>query len=84
MSSVERSVKLSPPSYPQPIEVLRSEGLTCGCCHGNGWFWREARGEYEKKPCPVCKGSGTVDAVVTIEWNPNVKHINNNDYEEND
>ena len=36
---------------------------------GNGYFWEDGI-EPVKKPCPVCNGSGKLDAEITIEWKP--------------
>lgn len=49
-------------------ESLLSPGHKCSYCHGNGWFWREDLHERMKADCPVCNGSGKLDAVITIEW----------------
>lgn len=53
-------------------ETIVSRGHRCEYCHGNGYFWDEDdHRERYKSECPVCKGSGKVDAVVTIEWKAN-------------
>nr|DAE14020.1 MAG TPA: DnaJ-like protein [Myoviridae sp. ctYzH9] len=50
-------------------EVLESRGHACSYCQGNGYFWQEnVYRERYKQECPICKGSGRLDAVVTIEW----------------
>ena len=54
-------------------ETITSNGHLCGYCHGNGFFWGEQLREYVKKNCPVCNGSGKLDAVITIEWKPSKK-----------
>lgn len=51
-------------------EMYYSPGHVCSYCKGNGWFWGEERRERVKIDCPVCKGSGELDAVVTVEWKP--------------
>lgn len=62
-------VVLTPPRMKATLERLVSEGHTCGYCHGNGFFWGlDEYGENEKTPCPMCKGSGRLDAVITVEW----------------
>ncbi len=33
-------------------------------------FWGRGTTERVKVDCPVCKGSGKLDAVITIEWKP--------------
>jgi excinuclease UvrABC ATPase subunit len=59
------------------ININNKESQTCGghrCsyCQGNGFFWKvnEDVKERLKETCPVCKGSKTLKAVVTIEWLP--------------
>ena len=48
---------------------IESRGHSCPYCQGNGFFWQEnVYRERYKQECPVCKGSGRLDAVVTIEW----------------
>lgn len=74
MSKEVKLVGLVPPSYKQSKELVVSKGHTCGYCHGNGWFWgRDEFGDSVKNACPVCEGSGMLDAVVTIEWKPSNK-----------
>lgn len=56
--------------------MLVSPNHTCSYCHGNGWFWGEDEfGERIKNDCPVCGGSGSLDAVVTVEWKAAKKEI---------
>lgn len=53
-------------------EVFHSNGHQCTYCHGNGYSWSDDDcGEYYKKECPVCKGSGKLNAVITVEWSAN-------------
>lgn len=50
-------------------ERVLSRGHKCPYCQGNGYFWQEDDwDERYKKECPICKGSGKLDAVITIEW----------------
>nr|DAY20412.1 MAG TPA: DnaJ-like protein [Caudoviricetes sp.] len=50
-------------------ERFLSRGHVCSYCQGNGYHWQEnCYRERYKQGCPVCKGSGRLDAVVTIEW----------------
>lgn len=51
-------------------ETIISNGHLCGYCHGNGFFWSEELRERVKTPCPVCNGSGKLDAVITVDWKP--------------
>lgn len=71
MSNVRRNVELRHPSHmgKPGRELLVSPGHRCNYCQGNGWFWgRDDAYEEVKVPCPMCGGSGEVDAVVTVEW----------------
>lgn len=53
---------------------IESLGHSCEYCQGNGYHWHEAgwqdcyKQEYYKQECPICKGSGRLDALITIEW----------------
>ena len=50
-------------------ERVLSRGHKCPYCQGNGYFWQEDDwDERYKKECSICKGSGKLDAVITIEW----------------
>lgn len=50
-------------------ETFYSNGHQCSYCKGNGYFWSEdVHGESYQKECPVCKGSGKLNAVITVEW----------------
>ena len=42
---------------------------------GNGWFWGTEEGSREdvQVPCPVCGGSGELDAIITVDWKPSNK-----------
>lgn len=71
MSRVKRNIELVHPSHMRKPgkELLVSAGHVCSYCQGNGWFWgKDDAGEEVKIPCPMCGGSGEVDAVVTVEW----------------
>lgn len=74
MSKQIKLVELVSPNYKQGKELVVSKGHTCGYCHGNGWFWGidEFR-DRVKNTCPLCEGSGMLDAIVTIEWKPSNK-----------
>ena len=50
-------------------ECMESRGHTCPYCQGNGYHWQEDEWqERYKQECPIFKGSGRLDAVVTVEW----------------
>lgn len=71
MSNTKRIIELSPPKGYSVKEQIKSFGHVCRYCNGMGYF----RGSWchrneEPTPCPVCDGTGQVDAIVTIEWKP--------------
>lgn len=69
MSKVDRMVELVSPRINSVSEQLKSTGHECNYCQSNGYFWGvDEYGEPIKEACPLCKGSGKLDAVVTIEW----------------
>ena len=71
MSSMKRTVELVPPQTDIKRELITSPGHVCGYCHGIGHFEPEWYRPYEESiPCPVCGGSGQVDAIITVEWKP--------------
>ncbi len=75
MSKNRQVITVSPPLFLKETgrkEQVRSAGHICSHCHGNGWFWRQPDGEKDsvKEACPICGGSGRLDAVITIEWYP--------------
>ena len=71
MSRVKQTVELRPPSCDVTKEVHTSPGHLCGYCHGVGHFRSPYRDrDEEPTPCPVCGGSGMLDAIITVEWKP--------------
>ena len=51
------------------VDRIESRGHSCPYCQGNGYHWQEdVWGERYKQECPICKGSGKLDAVIIIEW----------------
>ncbi len=76
MSVKNTIIKIIPPALMgvgNMKEVITSNGHSCRYCHGNGFFWGEQQRECVKKNCPVCNGSGKLDAVITIEWKPSTQ-----------
>uniref|UniRef100_A0AB33JEV8 Chaperone protein DnaJ n=1 Tax=Prevotella sp. GTC17260 TaxID=3236796 RepID=A0AB33JEV8_9BACT len=56
---------------------IESRGHCCPYCQGNGYFWEENRWAecykkerpiFYKQECPICQGSGKLNAVITVEW----------------
>lgn len=72
MSKEKRTIEIAPGLMSpggRMTEVLESRGHACSYCQGNGYFWQEnVYRERYKQECCICKGSGKLDAVVTIEW----------------
>jgi len=72
MSKEKRTIEIAPRLISpggRMTEVLESLGHACSYCKGNGYFWQEnVYRERYKQECCICKGSGKLDAVVTIEW----------------
>jgi DnaJ-class molecular chaperone len=51
------------------VDGFYSKGHVCGYCHGNGWIWgRNKYREEQQEECPICGGSGELDAIVTVKW----------------
>ena len=78
MSRIKKQLEICPPAYMckgPNRENFVSTGHKCGYCKGNGWFWGTEEGSREdmRKPCPVCEGSGELDAVITVDWKPTNK-----------
>lgn len=81
MSRIRAKVELEPPfrmNRGKNREVMVSAGHKCGYCQGNGWTWKAGAhppGEAEREECPVCDGTGQLDAVVTVDWRPTGKEV---------
>lgn len=77
MSKIEKQLGICPPVHMQKgtnRESFVSTGHGCSYCNGNGWFWGEdERGESLKNDCPVCEGSGELDAIIIVDWKPSNK-----------
>ena len=72
MSKEKRTIEITP-GLMSPggsmTEVLESRGHVCTYCQGNGYHWQEnCYRERYKHGCPVCGGSGRLDAVISIQW----------------
>ena len=74
-TSIAGVVRLNKDCKTVAKEQVVSENHFCNKCQGNGWFWsHNSYNEPVKEPCPMCGGTGKLDAVVTIEWK---QQINN-------
>lgn len=73
MSKNNQVIMVSPPMFVNinNKERMNSPGHICSYCHGKGYFWQG--NEPVKESCPVCNGSGKLDAEITIEWKPSKK-----------
>lgn len=77
MSVKNDMILITPPAYVgvgNLKEIITSSGHTCSYCHGNGFSWSEELRERVKTPCPVCNGSGKLDAEITVNWKPSKQH----------
>ena len=72
MSKEKRTIEIAPGLMSpggRMTEVLESRGHACSYCQGNGYFWQEnVYRERYKQECCICKGSGKLDAVISIQW----------------
>lgn len=72
MSKEKRTIEIAPRLMSpggRMTEVLESRGHACSYCQGNGYRWLEDDWqERYKKECPICRGSGKLDAVIRVEW----------------
>lgn len=77
MSRKRLMIELSAPSVMREHrpEKFTVTGFTCPECNGNGWGWRKKEDDADvdqhgwgKQTCPVCGGTGEVDAEVTVNW----------------
>lgn len=74
----EIQLEICPPAYMckgPNRENFVSTGHKCDYCKGNGWFWGTEEGSREDVhvSCPVCGGSGELDAIITVDWKPSSK-----------
>lgn len=72
MSRMKTSIELTPPDFAIREEHLLSVPMTCGYCHGQGFFaqYFSPYGDEGTVVCPMCEGSGMVEAEVRIKWQP--------------
>lgn len=72
MSRTKTMVELTPPDFALREEYMLTAPMTCGYCHGQGYFLSESTpyDDNNTTTCPVCKGSGRVEAEVSIKWKP--------------
>lgn len=53
-------------------ETFILTGYDCPRCWGNGWYSAVSAtdGHAVKVPCPLCGGTGRLDAEVSVQWRP--------------
>lgn len=79
MSEIRKQLELSSPSCLREGMANRenfvSTGHKCGYCKGNGYYtgMEEDSRDTVHKTCPVCGGSGELDAIITVDWKPSNK-----------
>ena len=74
MSKLKHFIELKAPETNKEKvgEVFTVGGLTCGHCDGQKYFLPTEIGhnKFEENPCPVCKGTGKMQAKVVVGWLP--------------
>jgi len=60
------------------VETITGDAVTCGVCNGEGGHFIDSRcydfdidknnGSGYYQACKMCKGSGKVKPVITVEW----------------
>ena len=77
MSKERRIIEITPGKLSpggRMTDLIESRGHICPYCQGNGYRWLEDDWqERYKKECPICRGSGKLDAEVRVEWKPTNK-----------
>lgn len=69
MSQIVKHLELHPSRYddPEHEECHQVRGFLCPTCCARGYLGGIAHNE-EKYPCPRCKGTGRLKAIVTVKW----------------
>lgn len=74
MSTLREILSINPP---EPLvqsnqkETFIGKPIECNYCQGKGGFEKETKrnsSENEKEICPVCEGSGQIQAKIIVEW----------------
>lgn len=69
MSQIVKHLELHPRRYDdleyEELHIVR--GFLCPNCCARGYLGGIAHNE-EKYPCPSCKGTGLLKAIVTVRW----------------
>lgn len=68
MSKIVQHIALNPTRYEVDNDGhCIARGFLCPTCCGRGYLGGIAHNE-EKYPCPRCKGTGLLKAIVTVKW----------------
>ena len=73
MSTKNQIIWLEAPLHGEVEERIESCGHRCLYCYGEGGFVGDTRLGERWTTCPVCKGSGKMDAEVIIKWKASEK-----------
>lgn len=68
MSNKKTFLELTPPLGSSIQELLHFVSIECRSCAGRGMI----ENLVGRDTCPVCRGSGKLDAVVNVEWRPSI------------
>lgn len=74
MSAKIETITIEPPvgmSYPTARqEILKTEIYTCTVCYGKGGKYYDQHSLHGERwePCSLCKGSGQIQGIITIDW----------------
>lgn len=61
-----------------PREVFVSGGHVCAFCNGNGYYYHGySLARRTRETCPVCRGAGMLNAVVTVVWEADKQQSDN-------
>ncbi len=75
MSKLKTILEITPSEFMNKAkdgEVFISKDHDCLHCFGRGYFTPKQVGpdEFKENLCPVCLGSGKLDAKIVIGWSP--------------
>lgn len=74
MSKLNHILVVEPPKFltTSKGEVFTKKGFLCTYCNGNGSFRGKqiSHDDYKVNPCPVCKGTGKLQAKIVVGWSP--------------
>jgi DnaJ-class molecular chaperone len=74
MSNLSKPIlEIYPPvltAFTKKNETFTSGGHICPCCNGEGLIWGKQISirDYNEDTCPICGGTGSLQAVISIQW----------------